>query len=57
MTFRETDSHTSRFRSFFNPATGEQIEYTAVAEDNNGDFVRFNWRRVPGGIITEHIHP
>ena len=45
------------FRPFFNPATGEWIEYTAVAEDSNGELVRFNWRSVPGGVITEHIHP
>jgi quercetin dioxygenase-like cupin family protein len=45
------------FRPFFNPATGEWIEYTATAEDNEGELVRFNWRSVPGGVITEHIHP
>jgi mannose-6-phosphate isomerase-like protein (cupin superfamily) len=45
------------FRPFFNPATGEWIEYTAVAEDSNGGLVRFKWRSVPGGVITEHIHP
>ena len=45
------------FRPFFNPATGEWIEYTTVAEDSNGELVRFNWRSVPGGLITEHIHP
>ncbi len=45
------------FRPFFNPATGEWIEYTALAEDSNGALVRFNWRSVPGGVITEHVHP
>ncbi len=45
------------FRPFFNPATGETIEYTSVAEDSGGELVRFNWRSAPGGIITEHIHP
>lgn len=45
------------FRSFFNPATGEHIHYTAVAADTDGQFLRFEWRSVPGGIITEHIHP
>jgi hypothetical protein len=45
------------FRPSFNPATGEWIEYTTVAEDSNGELVRFNWRSVPGGLITEHIHP
>jgi quercetin dioxygenase-like cupin family protein len=47
----------SGFRPFFNSATGEWIEYTATAEDTGGAFVRFNWRSVPGGVITEHIHP
>lgn len=45
------------YRPFFNPATGEWIEYTAVAEDSDGRLVRFNWRSVPGGVITEHVHP
>jgi|ERR1700722_9244278 quercetin dioxygenase-like cupin family protein len=45
------------FRPFFNRATGEWIEYTATAEDNGGELVRFNWRSVPGGTITEHMHP
>ena len=53
----ERDSDTPRFRPFFNPATGEHITYTAVAEDSGGEFVRFDWRSVPGGVITEHIHP
>lgn len=45
------------FRPFFNPATGEWITYTAIAEDNDGQLVRFNWRSAPGGVIPEHIHP
>ena len=45
------------FRPFFNPATGEWIEYTTVAEDTGGALVRFNWRSMPGGGITEHVHP
>ena len=45
------------FRPFFNPATGEWITYTALAEDSDGQLVRFTWRSVPGGVITEHIHP
>ncbi len=58
MTFPAGDSHAAaRFRPFFNSATGEHITYTAVPEDNEGEFVRFNWRSVPGGVITEHIHP
>ena len=57
VTTPEVDTQSGRFRPFFNPATGEHIQYTAVAEDNNGELVRFNWRSVPGGVITEHIHP
>jgi len=45
------------FRPFFNPATGEWIEFTATAQDSDGQLVRFNWRSVPGGMITEHVHP
>ena len=51
------DPADSRFRPFFNPATGERIEFTAIAEDNDGALVRFNWASMPGGLITEHIHP
>ena len=45
------------FRPFFNAATGEWITYTAVAEDSDGQYVRFNWRSAPGGAIPEHVHP
>ena len=45
------------FRPFFNPATGEWIEFTVVAEDSDGQLLRFSWRSVPGGVITEHVHP
>jgi mannose-6-phosphate isomerase-like protein (cupin superfamily) len=45
------------FRPFFNPATGEWIEFTAIADDSNGQLVQFSWRSTPGGLITEHIHP
>jgi quercetin dioxygenase-like cupin family protein len=47
----------TRFGPFFNPATGEWIQYTAIAEDSAGQLVRFHWRSMPGGVITEHIHP
>jgi quercetin dioxygenase-like cupin family protein len=45
------------FRPFFNAATGEWIEFTVTGEDTGGQLVRFTWRSVPGGVITEHIHP
>ena len=53
----QTDRRHSSFRPFFNPATGEWITYTAIAADNDGQLVRCSWRSVPGGVITEHIHP
>lgn len=46
-----------RFRPISNPATSEWIQFTDVAEDNGEDMVRFNWRSMPGGSITEHVHP
>jgi quercetin dioxygenase-like cupin family protein len=52
-----TNTPKAGFRPFFNPATGEWITYTSIAEDNGGQLVRFTWRSVPGGVITEHIHP
>ena len=57
MIMSQADSPAAGFRPFFNPATGEWITYTAIAEDNGGQLVRFSWRSVPGGVITEHIHP
>jgi len=53
----QADAPAAGFRPFFNPATGEWITYTAIAEDNHGQLVRFTWRSVRGGVITEHIHP
>ena len=53
----QADSPVTGFRPFFNPATGERITFTALAEDSDGQLVRFTWRSVPGGVITEHIHP
>jgi quercetin dioxygenase-like cupin family protein len=57
MIMTQADGPMARFRPFFNPATGEHIQYTVVAADSNGEVVRFNWRSVPGGTITEHVHP
>ena len=45
------------FREFFNPATGELIEFTDTAETTSGELARFAWKSVPGGVITEHVHP
>lgn len=57
MIMAQADSPATGFRPFFNPATGEWITYTAIAEHSDGQLVRFNWRSVPGGVIPEHIHP
>ena len=57
MIMPQHDSPATRFRPFFNPATGERITYTATAEDTGGQLVRFDWRYEPGGVIPEHIHP
>ena len=52
-----TVTDTDRFRQFSNPATGERIQVTATTEDDEEALVRFNWRSMPGGAITEHLHP
>jgi quercetin dioxygenase-like cupin family protein len=54
---RGGDVAAAGFRAFFNAATSEWIEYTAVGADGGEDLVRFNWRSLPGGAITEHLHP
>jgi mannose-6-phosphate isomerase-like protein (cupin superfamily) len=47
----------ARFRPISNPATREWIQFTAVPQDGDEDIVRFKWRSMPGGAITEHLHP
>lgn len=49
------NSGIARFRPISNPATGEWIQFMPAPE--NDDVVRFHWRSMPGGKITEHIHP
>ena len=41
MTMSQAGRPVTDFRPFFNPATGEWITYTAIAEDNHGQLVRF----------------
>ncbi len=53
MTITDAD----QFREFSNPATGERIQVIATAQDGEADLVRFHWRSMPGGSITEHLHP
>ena len=50
------DRPVTGFRPFFNPATGEWITYTALAEDSDGQLVSFTWRSVPGGRSALHRH-
>ncbi len=52
-----TVTDANRFREFSNPATGERIQVVATAQDGEEDLVRFKWRSMPGGAITEHLHP
>jgi mannose-6-phosphate isomerase-like protein (cupin superfamily) len=51
------DVTTARFREFSNPATGESIQFTEAPQDAGEDLLRLNWRSMPGGWITEHVHP
>jgi mannose-6-phosphate isomerase-like protein (cupin superfamily) len=48
---------TARFREFFNAATGERIKFTVTGVGGREDILRFDWRSLPGGAITEHVHP
>jgi mannose-6-phosphate isomerase-like protein (cupin superfamily) len=45
------------FRALSNPATGERIQFSAVAPESDEDVVRFDWRSAPGGAVPEHVHP
>ncbi|MGA2009391.1 MAG: cupin domain-containing protein [Solirubrobacteraceae bacterium] len=51
------DDGTVAFRPISNPATGEWIQFMPAPENSDDDVVRFHWRSMPGGMITEHIHP
>ncbi len=37
------------FRPFFNPSTGELIQFNQTADTTGGELVRFTWRSAPGG--------
>ena len=47
----------SRYRSTFNPATGEHIQYVLTGRETAGSVTRFRWVDEPGGKITSHTHP
>ncbi len=40
------------FRPIFDPATGERIEYTAIAQDTSGELVRFSSAPPSGASAT-----
>ena len=47
----------SRYRTTFNPATGEHIQYTVTGRESGGRLVRYRWISDPGGRIVDHTHP
>lgn len=47
----------SRYRTTFNPATGEHIQYTVTGRESDGAVVRYRWVSDSGGRIVEHTHP
>lgn len=47
----------SRYRSTFNPATGEHIQYVVTGLESDGAVVRYRWVSEPGGSIVPHTHP
>jgi quercetin dioxygenase-like cupin family protein len=46
-----------RYRTTFNPATGEHIQYTVTGRESAGAVVRYRWVSDPGGHIVAHTHP
>ena len=47
----------TRYAEYFNPGTGEWIQYLSTGAESNGEVVSYRWRSVPGGSIPEHFHP
>lgn len=47
----------NRYRTTFNPATGEHIQYTVTGRESGGALVRYRWTSDPGGTIVDHTHP
>ncbi len=45
------------YREYFNPGTGEWIQYLETGAETGGERVRYRWRSVSGGKIPEHFHP
>jgi len=47
----------SRYRTTFNPATGEHIQYVVTGLESKGAVVRYRWTSDPEGAIVPHTHP
>lgn len=47
----------ARYRTTFNPATGEHIQYVVTGLESEGAVVRYRWTSDPGGTIIPHTHP
>lgn len=47
----------AHYRTTFNPATGEHIQYIVTGLESNGAVVRYRWTSDPGGTIIDHTHP
>ncbi|MDO8307376.1 MAG: cupin domain-containing protein, partial [Actinomycetota bacterium] len=47
----------AHYRTTYNPATGEHIQYTVTGLESSGAVVRYRWVSEPGGSIVEHTHP
>lgn len=47
----------ARYRTTFNPATGEHIQYVVTGLESDGAVVRYRWTSDPGGAIIPHAHP
>jgi quercetin dioxygenase-like cupin family protein len=47
----------AKYRTTFNPATGEHIQYTVTGLESAGALVRYRWTSDPGGKIIDHTHP
>ena len=43
----------NRYRTTFNPATGEHIQYTVTGRESGGAVVRYRWTIVPPGSLVQ----
>ena len=45
------------YRTTFNPATGEHIQYLVTGLESQGALVRYRWTSDAAGSIVDHAHP